>query len=351
MSENIEHKLKFSSPDEEIEFLRSQIALKERELESQSEAPTREEIVRNEIKAYTEKEPGHVLSHSLEMKTHDIEEHVLEFTREEETKLDELIRVMEEKGMRNALTVAEKLNRPHLQDDFHRFLVQYFVELGTPPGVKEGTPLFRALRMKLFQVTLLKVGSDGEERPFSELVAAMEQFYRGMLSVVSEEGVSKIGENHFTIEIAQPEDEEEVVFYVAVPRSKEHLFETQLLAVFPDARIVEKKKDYNPFNQHGVTLASYGVETGNAALPIKTFDEFDHDPLNIILNAFSKIKKEGEGAAIQFVFSPAGTTYNKKYNAALEKIRKGVSLKEATQSLGAEMASEVGGVLKSFFVT
>ena len=71
MSENIEHKLKFSSPDEEIEFLRSQIAEKERELESQPGAPSREEIVRSEIATYKEKEPGHVLSKNLEMKVKD----------------------------------------------------------------------------------------------------------------------------------------------------------------------------------------------------------------------------------------------------------------------------------------
>ena len=36
-----------------------------------------------------------------------------------------LQQTMEEKGIKNALTVMEKLNDPHVTDDFHRYLVRY----------------------------------------------------------------------------------------------------------------------------------------------------------------------------------------------------------------------------------
>jgi len=335
---------KFSSPEDEIVFLREQVAQKERALESAGERAPRAEVVAEQVREYAEKAPEEVLSSDHQMKLEEIEEKVLHFSTDHERAVDNLVGVVEEKGIKNALEVAEKLS-PHIRDDFHRLLVQYLVELGTMPGLKEGTPLFKSLRMKLFEVALPKVSPEGQERKFSELVTGMEQFYAGMLSVAVTNG-DKATVRHFTIEIARSNREGEIVFYCAVPHVRERLFEKQLLAVFPDARIDEHKEDFNPFNENGVTLASYAKSSGNPILPIKTYDTFEHDPLNIILNSFSKINHEGEGAVIQLVFSPAGDTYNKRYKSALDKIRNGESLKKATEGEGVRVAKEFGGAFK-----
>jgi hypothetical protein len=52
--------------------------------------------------------------------------------------------------------------------------------------------------------------------------------------------------------------------------------------------------------------------------------------LPVILNVFSKLKREGEGAAIQFVITPAGDYFLKKYGTVLDQIKRGVPIKEAT---------------------
>jgi len=334
----------FNSPEEEIDFLRAQVSEKERALELAGESTSRAEVVAEKIHEYAKKMPEDVLSSEHQMRVDEIEEKVLHFSTEHEKAVDELLYVVEEKGIKNALEVAQKLS-PHIRDDFHRLLIQYLVELGTVSGLKEGTPLFKSLRMKLFEVALPKVSKDGQERKFSELVTGMEQFYAGMLSVAEMNG-DNASARYFTIEIAHSNYEEEIVFYCAVPRVRERLFEKQLLAVFPDARIDESKEDFNIFNESGTTLASYATASGNPILPIKTYDTFEHDPLNIILNAFSRINREGEGAAIQLVFSPAGDTYNKKYKSALDKVRKGESLKKATEGEGVRVAKEFGGAFK-----
>jgi len=337
----------FSSPEEEIQHLRAQVAEKERALEGAKEdIPPRQEIVSDEIKQYARNKPEEVLSPEHQMKIEDIENKVLHLKPGHDEKIEEFVGIMEEKGLRNTLSVVEKLDNPHLEDDFHRFLVQYFVELGTPPGIKEGTPLFKALQKKLFEITLLR--REGEnERSFTELVSGMEQFYAGMLSMDDDKGMSNVGgRNSFTMEIAQSNKEEEIVFYCAVPRVKERIFEKQLLAVFPDARLKERKDDYNIFSEGGVTLAAEGKSVKHSILPIKIYDSFDQDPLLILLNAFSKIKREGEGAAVQIVISPAGHKHNDEYKEALTKIQNGISLKEATQSFGATVAKEIGGTFK-----
>ena len=58
-------------------------------------------------------------------------------------------------------------------------------------------------------------------------------------------------------------------------------------------------------------------------LPLRTYDKFDVDPMFVIANAFSKLRKVGEGAALQIVFGPAESSYGKKIKKTAEEIRKG----------------------------
>lgn len=336
---------RFNSPEEEIAFLREQVAERERALEAKSEMVPREEIAAERIRAYVGEPRTRELPVEEQIKLNNIEESVLHLSVEHEEAVNKLVEAMETHGIKSALEIAEKAD-PHIRDDFHRLLVQYLVELGAAPGLKEGTSLFKVLRMKLFAIALPKVSPERQERKFAELVSGMEQFYAGMLSVAGTNGDKSMA-RHFTLELARSNYEKEIVFYCAIPRARERLFEKQLLAIFPDARIDEHKEDFNPFNGRGVTLASFAEADGNPILPVKTYDLFEHDPLNVLLSAFSKMDHEGEGAAIQLVFSPAGDTYNERYKAALEKVRKGESLKKATESEGVRIAKEFGSGLKN----
>ena len=58
-------------------------------------------------------------------------------------------------------------------------------------------------------------------------------------------------------------------------------------------------------------------------LPLRTYDKFDVDPMFVIANAFSKLRKIGEGAALQIVFGQAESSYGKKIKKTAEEIRKG----------------------------
>ncbi|TSC67832.1 MAG: hypothetical protein CEO19_37, partial [Parcubacteria group bacterium Gr01-1014_73] len=108
------------------------------------------------------------------------------------------------------------------------------------------------------------------------------------------------------------------------------LFEKQILSIFPNAKIAERKNDYNIFNDTGSAVGSVATLGNNPIFPLKTYEQFDHDPLNVILNSFSKIKEVGEGAAIQIIFSPAGDKYHQRYKHALDQITKGEKIGEAT---------------------
>jgi len=341
---SVEVPKKLGHPQEEIDFLHRKIASRAHEFKEHGGTVPRHEVISHEIKSYQATPSEQILEEKYRINMDEIKGIAWGLSAEHDKKLDSLIEILGKKGIKNALSVCEELGSPHIEDDFHRFLVQYIARGSVILGLKEGTPLSKSLHMKLYEVTLPPINSEGEKRAFGELVSAMSHFYAGMLSV----GGNSRGDfgNYFVLEVSNSNASEEVVFYAAVPELKAELFEKQILAVYPHARIKEHEEDYNPFNDRGVAVASHAISARNPALTIKTYKEFDHDPLHVILNVFSKIKKDGEGAAIQFVVSPSGTMYNQRYKMALEKVRKGVSLKEALQGTVAEITKGFFGVAK-----
>ncbi|MEK9166608.1 MAG: hypothetical protein AAB846_02640, partial [Patescibacteria group bacterium] len=147
-----------------------------------------------------------------------------------------------------------------------------------------------------------------------------------MLSVGDETGS---GNNVFSFEISVANHSDEFVFYCAVPDEKRNLFEKHFFSIFPNAKIREQKNDYNIFNEGGGAAASHAQLENNPIFPLKNIEHFSTDPLHAILNSFSKIKRDGEGAAIQIIFQPAGSYYLEKYKYALQEIYKGKPLDEA----------------------
>jgi hypothetical protein len=65
------------------------------------------------------------------------------------------------------------------------------------------------------------------------------------------------------------------------------------------------------------------VWRNHPAYPLKTPEMFEHDPLNVLLAAFAKIAKHGEGAALQIIVSNEGERYNEHYKHILRAMQKG----------------------------
>jgi hypothetical protein len=324
----------FKTPEEELQYLRSKV------YERASTAEDRQEqhsSVQKTVEEYKQQPAHEVLHPKMQLSEKKVEKIVLNLAPEaHDEKIAELLGLLQEKGIWNTLAIIEKLNDPHIDDDFHRFLVQYLKQGFPLDGLKDRSTLYKALHMTLFEVALPKGDKQSEEKTLKEFIGSMEQFYAGMLSI---SGGKNDADNYFSLEIANPNHSEESIFYVSVPGAKKDLFEKQLLAVFPKAKVVEVPGDYNIFDETGVSVASYAVSARKTVYPIKSYEEFEYDPLNIILNSFSKIKKIGEGASLQVMVKPASDHYIKLYNHALKDLHKGVPTKRALDvpdSIGGE---------------
>ena len=322
--------LKFSTPQQELEYLRSKVLEAEKKLESAGGELERVSLVHESIAEF-KKEAGIgapvVYSPEVERDAEKIVE------KHQEAQLEEMMTLAESKGISHALSVVEKIKDWHSEDDFHAFLIDRVMQGLPVAGVKEKGPIYQALHMKLYEIVLPKEDK-GNEKPLAELIKSMEQLYAGLLSFV---GDKKDKVSHLVFEIANPDGEEDTRAFVSVPESRQELFSKQLLAIFPKAKLIPREHDYNIFNEFGTTLGSVASLSTSAAYPLKTFDDFGSDPLNVILNGFSKIQKVGAGAALQIVFKPMGDTYTKKFESALKKIEKGEKPKEALRDEGIAM--------------
>jgi hypothetical protein len=336
---NLNNAPKFKTPEEELDFLRAHIKEREQSLRENKVETNKEKIAEDLVSSYKKYEPEEVLHKNAILKRKDIEQIVSRLHPEtHDSKMEELLSILIEKGISNTLAIVYKMNNPHLDDDFHRYLVQYLSNTHKIPGLKESSPLFKSLNMKLFEITLPDANDEGSnKKSIKELLGAMEQFYAGMHSIG--EGRTNPNRNHFTLEIALSEDSDNFVFYTAVPSDKADLFEKQLLGVHPNAKIIEKPDDYNIFSADASISASYATLSHNEAYPIKLYDSLDHDPLNIILNIFTKMKKTGEGASIQFTICPLDGEIISKYKTIISNLKSGMSIKMAS-SLLRQIASE-----------
>ncbi len=140
----------FSTPEEELVFLRNQIAQKEKQLAEKGQELHRPNVVNETVEAYKKQFPEQVLTKDFRMTEMHKEAIVLDLTPEShDEKMGELLGLLQEKGILNTIGVVERLNNPHIEDDFHRFLVQY-IKQGLPDKtLLEKNPLVRSLEYVL----------------------------------------------------------------------------------------------------------------------------------------------------------------------------------------------------------
>jgi hypothetical protein len=323
---------KFKTPDEELDFLRAHVAKREQELMDAGHFEHAQDAANNVIREYKEVPIAEALHKDNIIKEKEAGEIVLKLKPEaHDTVMEELLGIVITKGIKNALSISEAMDNPHIDDDFHRILVQYLKTGQMPVDFKEGTPLQKSLNMTLFEITLPPPQDEADKsKGFKEFIGAMEQFYAGMQSISSDRDNKQ--EYYFTLEVALSNESDEVVIYAAIPNKHISLFEKQISAFYQDSKIREVADDYNIFNENGVAVGAYAVLAERSVMPLKTYDNIDHDPMNTILNVFSKLKTRGEGAAIQLVIAPAGNKFIDQFHMILDDVKDGMSVKYASDN-------------------
>jgi len=324
---------KFKTPTEELDYLRAHVAKKEEELRNLGHFENSHENAAKDVVLEYKKIPAREMVHKDNLLSKKETEGIVLKLKPEahDVIMEELLGIVLTKGIRNAISVMEAMNNPHIDDDFHRLLIQYLKTGQIVKDLKEGTPLYKSLNMTLFEITLPPPQDEADkQKGFKEFIGAMEQFYAGMQSISEDKYNEK--ENYFTLEVALENHRDSVVIYAAIPNKYIILFEKQVLAFYHDAKIIEISDDYNVFSEKGYASGAYASFSERAVLPLKTYDNIDHDPMNTILNVFTKLKTQGEGAAIQLLVAPAGNKFIDQFHLILDDVKDGYSVKHAADN-------------------
>jgi len=148
------------------------------------------------------------------------------------------------------------------------------------------------------------------------------------------------------LEIANPCSSEEIFFYISAPRKFREAVEKQVNSYFPNA-VLEKVQDYTIFSPGNFTASAVVGLKKNFALPIRTYEIMEVDPLNEFTNALSKLHEENEGAAIQLVLQSAGTAWRSEGKGIAHKMQQGKRLKDINKSFMAKAGGEIVGAISS----
>ncbi len=327
--------------------MRKQIAEQERELLArapEADDAELETIAKEQIHEYGTFTPNMVLEKDHQLTGPELTGTVATVEASHDP-VTEVISIAKEKGIHNALQVMEKAKSAFTIDEVHRRLIEMIKQGVQVQELKEGVPPWHILHMTLYEVSLPEFkDKDGREPELSELISLMEQFYAGMQSV----GLNKTHE-HYAIEIAVADKSDDIVFYVAIPNDYIDLFHKQVLSLYPDAQITEQVHDYNIFVDDGVSEVSVATLAKHPIYPLKNKADFESDPVAVLLNAFSKIEREGGGAAIQLVIKHSSQKYMSSYEGIIRRAREGMKPREAIAR--ASISGELFATAKELFTS
>lgn len=215
------------------------------------------------------------------------------------------------------------------------------------------TQLNRSMNMDLeiirvAQESQRNVEQSNDPDAWKEEIGAMEQLLATLGHMRSPRSIWKsllYGKPQITLEIAKPAENEEIFFYLAVPKRFRENVEKQVTSYFPNASI-DKAQDYTIFSPGSATAMSILTLKETHALPIKTYEMMEVDPLNEISNAFSNLKNTHEGACIQIMLTKAPAGWGSKGRQIAHKMQQGKRLKDVyTPTAAGKIGKFVGGVV------
>lgn len=124
----MEQKKSIENLEDEIRRIKQEIEKRKQETkETDNSAEVNEKTVYEVIKTHIEENPPESLDKKYRLTEHAIKTRVSNLEPEEDDrKIAELFNIAMEHGVINAVRICEKLNNPHILDDFHRRLAHYF---------------------------------------------------------------------------------------------------------------------------------------------------------------------------------------------------------------------------------
>ena len=149
--------------------------------------------------------------------------------------------------------------------------------------------------------------NDKQELAAEQLFASLHGILRDKQELRNSGGVQE----HLSFEIVSTAGQ--IRFYVWVPKVLQNFVEGQIYAQYPTVQIYKMDEDYaDDRNKYPVSYTTELTLTDNDALPIKTFDSFEVDPLAGITGTLAKLDPDRtEEMWIQILARPIPDDWHK----------------------------------------
>lgn len=157
----------------------------------------------------------------------------------------------------------------------------------------------------------------------SELAA--EQLFASLHGILRDKQELKMSgghQEHLSFEIASVNGQ--IRFYVWVPKTLQSFVEGQIYAQYPTVQIFQADEDYTEHErQHQVVYSSEINMTASEFLPIRTFQNFEVDPLAGITGTLAKLESTGEELWIQVLVRPISDDWHSFADRWIDGIKSG----------------------------
>ena len=153
-------------------------------------------------------------------------------------------------------------------------------------------------------------------------IDAAEQMFASLYSVKNDEWYSFMKSEHaISFEIVGKK--EDIRFYVSAPTELMELVEKQIHGAYPGAQI-KRVDEPTIFSETGKVAYKSLVKKNAGFYPIQSFRDLPTDPLSSITSFMAKMR-EGEGAMLQVIVSPASSKWSSSGQGFISKSKKGES--------------------------
>ncbi len=163
--------------------------------------------------------------------------------------------------------------------------------------------------------------NDKKELAAEQLFASLHGILRDTAELKYSEGVQE----HLSFEIASVGGQ--IRFYVWVPKVLRNFVEGQIYSQYPTVQIREADSDYAlaHLKDNKVTYIADLDLVEDDALPIKTFQSFEVDPLAGITGALAKLEASGDELWIQILAKPVDDDWHKDSEKWINRVKTGKS--------------------------
>ncbi len=163
--------------------------------------------------------------------------------------------------------------------------------------------------------------NDKKELSAEQMFASLHGILRSSKELKLEGSIQE----HISFEIASIN--KRLKFYISAPEHLINFIEGQVYAQYPSVQIYEVKDDYSKrHHKQPVIHSAEAILTADEVLPIKTFPNFEVDPLAAVTATLAKLDDDDEEMWIQVMARPIDDSWHKKSSAFISKIKNGSSI-------------------------